>query len=248
MLNFDIDILYMNINIHNLLLHLSSTSHFYFYLSIFRNFPINCANLLRIFKFVIVNQEVFSEYCKYKCIYYIHRCQHCRPLVGWCGSVVHLCLTNGLGTSLCILVLVSIFSTEEDNEYDNQNQLFLHLIGLIANIPNPACISFSLVHSLAQPEPAVKQENVPHCKCLSIVYIFPDLDVSLLANTDCQQQCHSNLMNGSQLKWTFLWKCNNEERTKNDSVVPGAMCSLSMQIMQHVCNALHSQTLLQQSC
>ena len=29
--NFDIDILYMNINIHNLLLHLSSTSHFYFY-------------------------------------------------------------------------------------------------------------------------------------------------------------------------------------------------------------------------
>ena len=139
----------MNINIHNLLLHLSSTSHFYFYLSIFRNFPINCANLLRIFKFEICRFSL-NIVCKYKCIYYIHRYQHCGPLVGWCGSVVHLCLTNGLGTSLCIMVLVSIFSTEEDNEYDNQNQLFLHLIGLIANIPNPACISFSLVHSLAR--------------------------------------------------------------------------------------------------
>ena len=32
--NFDIDILYMNINIHNLLLHLSSTYHFYFHPSI----------------------------------------------------------------------------------------------------------------------------------------------------------------------------------------------------------------------
>ena len=36
-------------------------------------------------------------------------------------------------------------------------------------------------------------------------------------------------MNGSQLKWTFLWKCNNEGRTKNDSVVPRAMCSVQPQ-------------------